>query len=138
MGDEGPDKGELTRRLVRAIELLSLDEALRIFAADVEVTTILERWITLPRLRGHDGVRLWFEQLDGFWAFSKVERWSHEEIGDWVLVSGHSRVRGKASPEEFELPWFAAGRLSDEGKVDVLGIYLTREEARELIEGYAG
>ena len=136
MGDGSgyPKKAELAGRLVRAIDLLSIDEALRIFHDDVELTTILEHWTELPRLRGHGGIRIWFDRMKAFWAFAEVEEWSYEELGDWVLVSGRSRVRGKASPDEFLLPWYAAARITDAGRVDVLGLYLTREEALERVE----
>ena len=129
---------EVAQRLVRAIELLSIDEAVYLVDPEVELTTILEEHLGMPHVHGREGIRLWFERMAEFWASAKVDEWSHEDFGDWLLITGRSRVRGKASPEEFDLPWYAAGHVSQKGLVDVLGLFLTREEALAMVQGDEG
>ena len=132
MRERTSHKEEIARRLVRAFETASVEEARRVCDPDVGLATLLDQ-IGRPPLHGHEGLLQWFARLGDLWGYVKLERWSYEEIAEWAVVTGASRVRGKASPDEFDLPWTAIARLGSNGLVNFLGIYLTREQALEAI-----
>jgi ketosteroid isomerase-like protein len=123
---------ELARRMVDAFARMSVDEAIRMCAADVELTTLFDR-LGGPKLRGHDGLREWFRRLDQLWAFIDIRDWRAEHVGDWVVVTGSARIRGTASPQEMEIEWASAGKIAD-GRFAKLGVYLNRGEAIDAVE----
>lgn len=125
---------ELTHRVVNAIALVSVEEALRLCDPEVEFVTLLDLPDEAPPFLGHDGLRRWFKRVDELWAFIEVRDWKVEEQrGDWVLASGSARMRGRGSPNVIELQWTAAGKAVD-GRVVKFGLYLNRADAIRAIE----
>ena len=127
---EGTD--DLARRMVDAFDRLSVDEAIRMCDPEVELTTLLDRLGHEP-LRGHDGIREWFERMGEIWALIDIREWRGERVGEWILTTGRVRLRAAASPQEMEIEWAGAGKVSDSGFTR-LGVYLGREEALAAIE----
>jgi hypothetical protein len=118
--------------MVDAFDRLSVEEAIRICDPEVELTTLLDR-LGHDRLRGHDGLRDWFERMGEIWALIDVRDWRAEQLGDWILTTGRVRLRATTSPQEMEIDWVGAAKVSD-GGFTRLGVYLDREEALAAIE----
>jgi hypothetical protein len=126
------EHAEIAGRMVDVFNRLSVEEALPLCDPAVELTTLFDE----PgehEFAGHDGLRLWFERLERTWVFVDIRDWRVEEYGEWILVSGQARVRGRASPNEIELEWISAGKVADERFVKV-GLYPSRERALLAIE----
>lgn len=123
---------ELARRMVDAFGRLSVDEAIAMCAPDVELTTLLDQF-GKPKLRGHEGLREWFERMTEIWAFLEIRDWEVEHHSDWILVTGTARGRGRGSPQELDMTWASAGKVADR-RLAKLGIYLSRAEALAAIE----
>ncbi len=123
---------ELARRMIDAFGRLSVDEAIAMCDPDVELTTLLDQFGT-PTLRGHDGLREWFERMNEIWAFVDIRDWEIEHHGDWILVTGTARVRGRASPQELDMTWASVGKVADR-RLAKLGIYVSRGDALAAIE----
>jgi hypothetical protein len=123
--------GDLARRFMVAFSNLLIEEAVRICDPDVEITTLLDR-PGEPKLRGHEGLREWFARMDSIWAFIDVKDWRIEHHGEWVLLSGTTRLRGKVSPNELTVEWAGVGRILGD-RLDRIGIHLTRGEALAAI-----
>jgi hypothetical protein len=124
--------GELVRRMLGALNRLSAEEAVRLCEPEIELTTLFDR-IGGPRFHGHRGVRDWFERIEQVWAFLEIRNWRVEELGDWVLVTGTARMRGRASPDVIDTTWACAGRVSG-GRFARFGVYLSRGEAIAVVE----
>lgn len=126
------ENADIARRFVDAYERVSFEEAQRVCDAEVELTTLYDQ-PGRPGFRGHDGLRAWFERTDRLWAFIRVVTVTFEEVGDWVLVGGTARVRGRASPHELDLEFFSAAKAVD-GRFVKLGLYVNRDDAVAAIE----
>ena len=132
MIERGP---ELARRMVDAFDRLSIDEAISMCHPDVELTTLFDRFGG-PTYRGYEGLSDWLQRSNELWAFIEILDWRAEEHGDWILVTGTIRMRGRASPEVMEMEWVSAGKVKDD-RFAKLGVYPNRGEALAAIEADA-
>jgi hypothetical protein len=126
------ENAEIAGRMVDVFNRLSVEEALPLCDPAVELTTLFDG-SGEHEFAGHDGLRLWFERLARTWVFVDIRDWRVDEHGEWILVSGQARVRGRASPNEIELEWISAGKVA-EGRFVKLGLYPSRELALRAIE----
>jgi ketosteroid isomerase-like protein len=117
--------------MIDAVMRSSADEAVAMCEPDIELTTLFDR-LGGPSFRGHQGVREWFARVEALWAFVELRDWKIEEHGDWILVTGLVRMRGRGSPEVLEMEWASAGRIH-EGRFATFGVYVNRGEALAAI-----
>jgi len=132
MLSEGTDSLATIRRLLSALDRLSLDEALEVTDPQVELETpLIELWGL--DMNGHRLVREWFRRIGSEWAFLELEEIELEPTGDWAQGRVRARGRGKASPDELEWEMHLAA-LARRGRLVRIGLYLSRERAIELVE----
>jgi ketosteroid isomerase-like protein len=80
--------------------------------------------------RGHDGVRRMIGDLYDTFAEVRIEMSEFRDLGDRLVVAGHTRTRGKASGVETVTPLAFVTEIRD-GKTISIRAYLDRGEALE-------
>ena len=123
---------EVASRLLFAFNRGSVEEVTGLCDPDVKLTTLFGR-VHDAHAQGHEGLRQWLDHIERTWAFIEARVDEVDDRGEWVLVAGSSRGRGRASPSEIAWEWTAAIKV-EAGRVVSLGIYLSREEALAAIE----
>ena len=114
----------------RAIDAFSSKDA----NAFTELTTPDVEWkvglaaVEGEVFRGHDGVRIYFERLQGAWSEFHFLADEYRDLGDAVLVLGRLRGYGRGGEVPVESPVGAVWELRD-GKIWRLRAYLTHAEA---------
>jgi ketosteroid isomerase-like protein len=81
-----------------------------------------------PGYHGHNGMRAWFEDVDEMFSEMHVELDRFREVGDRLLVLGHTRARERVSGTEVssEVAWV----VEPHGEVLRRGwAYMSHEEA---------
>ncbi len=138
----GASVGENADIAIRALDVVmrgSLEEAYRVCSDDVRLRTLFDE-PDAPGIYGHDGLsgrdglRQWFERLDGLWAFlepRRLEAVEHER--GWVLLRVGARARGRGSASEVELDIAVAIRVVD-GLVTRAELYTDEADALAAIE----
>jgi steroid delta-isomerase-like uncharacterized protein len=126
------ERTELANRLIEAFTALDLEEAQRLCAADVRLSTLFDGPGVEP-FAGHEGLRQWFARLEHLWSSLEVSDVAYEERGDWVLGWGRARLRGRESAGEVESEFGSAVEIA-RGVVVFAGVYGRREEAAAEIE----
>jgi ketosteroid isomerase-like protein len=90
----------LVKRSFRAIKDWDVDALLRLYDPEIELLPLTGTKVETGGYRGHAGVRQYLEEARALWDLLEPEGHWHEDLGDRVLVSGHCRVRGRASGAE--------------------------------------
>jgi ketosteroid isomerase-like protein len=80
--------------------------------------------------RGHAGVRRMIGDLYDTFAEVRIEMSEFRDLGDGLVVIGHTRTRGKASGVETVTPLAFVTEIRN-GKTTSIRAYLDRQEALE-------
>lgn len=132
MPDDARDNWAIVRRLLLALNRVSVREAIDVTAPDIVIETPLIKIWELDQ-QGHDRVREWLRRIDREWAFIDCYGIELEDRPDgWVLGRMRVRGRGKASPDELDWELHIAARVVD-GRIVRFGAYLDRERALDAI-----
>jgi ketosteroid isomerase-like protein len=98
------DNVELVQRSFEAISGWDVDTLLELYDPDIELLPLTGTRVESGGYNGHDGVREYMAEAEDLWDVLEPEGYSHEDLGDRVLVSGHCRVRGRSSGAESDPP----------------------------------
>lgn len=123
---------EVVRRGYEAMRRRDIDEVLRDCDPDIVFVSLVGQ-VEGKVYEGHQGIRDFFYDLLGAWELWLPQPQQFEEVGDAVLVTGTSQLRGKGSGLEMTVPWGQLFRLRA-GKVVWCRIYSDRAEARREFE----
>jgi ketosteroid isomerase-like protein len=91
---------ELVRRSFEAMAAWDVDTLLRLYDPDVEFLPLTGTLVESGGYRGHEGVRAYFAEAADLWDVLEPEGHEYTESGDFVLVAGRCRVRGRVSGAE--------------------------------------
>ena len=133
------ENADIATRALDAVLRGSLEEAYRVCSPDIRLRTLFDE-PDAPEIYGHDGLvgrdglRQWFERLDGLWAFLELRRLEAvEHDGGWVLLRVDARARGRGSAHEAELEVAVAIQVV-EGLVARAELYTHEADALAAIE----
>lgn len=94
------DNVEVVRKSFDAMRAWDVESLLRLYAPDVEYLPLTRTRVEGGGYHGHAGVRAYFAEAAELWDVIEPEGDDFRELGDWVVVTGHCRVRGRASGAE--------------------------------------
>jgi ketosteroid isomerase-like protein len=94
------DNVDLVRRCFAAMSAWDVEQLLRLYHPDVELLPLTGTRVESGGYRGHAGVREYMEEAHAIWDVLQPSGEVFEDFGDYVLVAGHCRVRGRASGAE--------------------------------------
>jgi len=123
---------EVVRRGYDAMQRRDIDELLRYCDPEIRFVSLVGE-VEGTVYEGPEGMRRFFSDLLGAWEVWLPQPERFEELGDTVLVTGVSRLRGKGSGLEMTVPWGQIFRMSA-GKVVWSRIYSDQAEARREFE----
>jgi len=133
MGGPEGEKAAIARLGLDVFARLSVEEAQRLCTDDVQAWTLYDQPGHEPMYHGHEGLRLWFARLDELWAFIEILGAEIVEVpGNWVLITASARVRGRGSPDAFDLRVYVVLRIPDR-LVDRFGLFVDEGQARAMI-----
>jgi ketosteroid isomerase-like protein len=89
---------EVITRMLREWNGGDVDALLELFDPEVEVRPALRTFLASTVYRGHDGVRMWFEETNEPWAELQAEPERFIDAGGrtLVVIALHARVPGGA------------------------------------------
>jgi ketosteroid isomerase-like protein len=94
------DNADLVRRCFAAMSSWDVEELLTLYHPDVELLPLTGTRVESGGYRGHAGVREYMEEAQALWDVLQPEGDVFEDFGNYVLVTGHCRVRGRTSGAE--------------------------------------
>ena len=100
---------ERVHRVYDAFNRRDLDAFLGLMDPEVEFTTPLIQMEGDRQYRGHEGVRTWWGDVLGIFPDFSLEALEVRDLGDLVIVAGHSRGHGVDSDAPFDLTYWQAG-----------------------------
>jgi ketosteroid isomerase-like protein len=95
-----PDNVDLVRRCFAAINAWDVETLLSLYHPDVELLPLTGTRVESGGYRGHAGVREYMKEAQDLWDVLQLRGEVFEDFGDYVLVAGHCRVRGRTSGAE--------------------------------------
>jgi ketosteroid isomerase-like protein len=95
-----PDNAELVRRSFAAIRAWDIDALLRLYHPDIRFMPMTGTRVETGGYHGHDGVRAYLAEAEELWEVLEPKGELFMEAGDYVVVAGHCRVRGRVSGAE--------------------------------------
>ena len=119
---------ELVHRLIEALNRRDLDAALALMDDDVEVASRIV--VIEGGLRGHDGVRHWWQNWLDTWPDYKVEIVEVRDGGDVTVAAFRSLGHGAGSELPFQETVWQLCRWRA-GKCVAWRIFTNRDEALE-------
>jgi ketosteroid isomerase-like protein len=90
----------LVRRSLEAICAWDVDTLLELYAPDVRMLPLTGTRVESGGYRGHEGVRAYMSEAHDLWEVLEPVGDMFTEVGDYVLVTGRCRVRGRSSGAE--------------------------------------
>jgi ketosteroid isomerase-like protein len=90
----------LVRRSLEAICAWDVDTLLELYAPDVQMLPLTGTRVESGGYVGHDGVRAYMSEAHDLWEVLEPIGDVFTEVGDYVLVTGRCRVRGRSSGAE--------------------------------------
>jgi ketosteroid isomerase-like protein len=124
---------ELVRRSFDAMAAWDVDGLLALYDRDVEFLPLTGTRVESGGYRGHEGVRAYFAEARDLWDVLEPQAGECTDLGDRVLVSGHCRVRGRASGAESHPACAWVIRVRD-GRIVSHRTCATYEEAVEIAD----
>jgi ketosteroid isomerase-like protein len=94
------DSVALVRRSLEAICAWDVDTLLELYAPDVEMLPLTGTRVESGGYRGHEGVRAYMSEAHDLWEVLEPVGHMFTDVGDYVLVTGRCRVRGRSSGAE--------------------------------------
>jgi ketosteroid isomerase-like protein len=124
---------DLVRRCFAAISAWDVDTLLSLYHPDVELLPLTGTRVESGGYRGHAGVREYMQEAHDLWDVLQPMGDAFEDFGDYVLVAGHCRVRGRSSGAESDpaCAWVVEVR---DGLIVSLRTCSDYDEALELTE----
>jgi ketosteroid isomerase-like protein len=120
---------ELARRAFRALEQRDMNAIEEICTPDVEFDWS-RRLLDPTMTRGYEGIRQFFEEVDGIFDEIAFEEGEILEFGDEVLVVSTGRFRGRTSGVDVTAHGAILWKIRD-GKLARFRFYQTKEDALE-------
>ena len=94
------DNVAVVRRSLEAICAWDLDTLLELYDPDVQLLPLTGTRVESGGYRGHDGVREYMSEARDLWSLLEPVGEVFTDVGDYVLVTGRCRVRGRSSGAE--------------------------------------
>jgi ketosteroid isomerase-like protein len=94
------DNVDLVCRCFAAISVWDVEKLLTLYHPDVALLPLTGTRVESGGYRGHAGVREYMEEAHDLWDVLQPRGEVFEDFGDYVLVAGHCRVRGRTSGAE--------------------------------------
>lgn len=94
------DNVAVVRRSLEAICAWDLDTLLELYDPDVQLLPLTGTRVESGGYRGHDGVREYMSEAHDLWELLEPVGEVFTDVGDYVLVTGRCRVRGRSSGAE--------------------------------------
>jgi ketosteroid isomerase-like protein len=94
------DNVAVVRRTLEAICARDLDTLLELYDPDVQLLPLTGTRVESGGYRGHDGVREYMAEAQDLWEVLEPVGEVFTDMGDFVLVTGRCRVRGRSSGAE--------------------------------------
>jgi ketosteroid isomerase-like protein len=94
------DNVALVRKSFEAIRAWDIDTLLQLYAPDVRMLPLTGTRVESGGYVGHDGVREYISEAHDLWEVLEPVGEVFTEVGDYVLVTGRCRVRGRSSGAE--------------------------------------
>jgi ketosteroid isomerase-like protein len=99
-----PDNVDLVRRSFAAISSWDVDALPRLYHPDVEFMPLTGTRVESGGYHGHAGIRAYLTEAQDLWEVLQLTGEHFEDFGDYVVVAGHCRVRGRTSGAESDPP----------------------------------
>jgi ketosteroid isomerase-like protein len=94
------DNVDLVRRTFAAISSWDIDALLPLYHPDVEFLPMTGTRVESGGYHGHAGIRAYLAEAKDLWEVLQPTGDHFEDFGDYVVVAGHCRVRGRTSGAE--------------------------------------
>jgi ketosteroid isomerase-like protein len=94
------DNVAVVRRSLEAICAWDLDTLLELYDPDVQLLPLTGTRVESGGYRGHDGVREYMSEAHDLWEVLEPIGEIFTDVGNYVLVTGRCRVRGRSSGAE--------------------------------------
>jgi ketosteroid isomerase-like protein len=94
------DNVAVVRRTLEAISAWDVDTLLELYDPDVQLLPLTGTRVESGGYRGHDGVREYMSEAHDLWEVLEPVGEVFTDVGDFVLVTGRCRVRGRSSGAE--------------------------------------
>jgi ketosteroid isomerase-like protein len=94
------DNVAVVRRSLEAICAWDLDTLLELYDPDVQLLPLTGTRVESGGYRGHDGVREYMSEAHDLWSVLEPVGDVFTDVGNYVLVTGRCRVRGRSSGAE--------------------------------------
>jgi ketosteroid isomerase-like protein len=94
------DNVAVVRRTLEAICAWDVDTLLALYDPDVQLLPLTGTRVESGGYRGHDGVREYMSEAQDLWEVLEPVGEVFTDVGDFVLVTGRCRVRGRSSGAE--------------------------------------
>lgn len=94
------DNVAVVRRSLEAICAWDLDTLLELYDPDVQLLPLTGTRVESGGYRGHDGVREYMSEAHDLWEVLEPVGDVFTDVGNYVLVTGRCRVRGRSSGAE--------------------------------------
>ena len=108
---------ELAYRAIEAFNRRDLDGFLALMDPGVEFTPYERAVEGLGPYRGHDGVRIWWEEAFAILPDLRAEIYEVRDLGDMMFMSGRLRGQGASSGASFERAMCLAMEWRDKKEV---------------------
>jgi ketosteroid isomerase-like protein len=134
MGSPSPERGgtlERVRAAYAAYARGDIEATLEAVHPEVELHTPFAATQGMV-LRGHDGYRQWFRELDETWDEWRAEPVRYIQDGERVAVVAQFYARARASGVVFDQPLLMAWRFED-GLARRLDVYLHVNEGLQAL-----
>jgi ketosteroid isomerase-like protein len=95
-----PDNVDLVRRSFAAMSTWDVEALLPLYHPDIEFLPLTGTRVESGGYRGHAGVRAYLTEARDLWDVLQPTGEVFEDLGDYVLVAGRCRVRGRTSGAE--------------------------------------
>jgi ketosteroid isomerase-like protein len=95
-----PENVELVSRSFAAMRAWDVDALLELHDPDVEFLPLTGTRVESGGYRGHQGVREYFAEARDLWDVLEPQGEDYMDLGDFVVVAGRCRVRGRVSGAE--------------------------------------
>jgi ketosteroid isomerase-like protein len=94
------DNVALVRRSLEAICARDVDALLELYDPEVQLLPLTGTRVESGGYHGHDGVREYMSEADELWEVLEPVGEVFTDVGNYVLVTGRCRVRGRSSGAE--------------------------------------
>jgi ketosteroid isomerase-like protein len=95
-----PDNVDLVRRSFAAISAWDVDALIRLYHPDAQFLPLTGTRVESGGYHGHAGIRAYMQEAEDLWDVLQPTGEHFEDFGDYVVVAGHCRVRGRMSGAE--------------------------------------